>query len=69
MKQNIDLSIDELKIAKIIIDEANKGGYGLYVIPNHYKNNENVKHAANEHKKWYESVIKDDDFAMLSFKL
>ncbi|MCC8461842.1 MAG: hypothetical protein LN546_01340 [Rickettsia endosymbiont of Ecitomorpha arachnoides] len=65
VKQNIDLSIDELKIAKIIIDEADKGEYGLYAIPNNYKNNENVKHAANEHMKWYESVIKDDDFSML----
>lgn len=65
VKQNIDLSIDELKIAKIIIDEADKGEYGLYAIPNNYKNNKNVKHAANEHTKWYESVIKDDDVSML----
>lgn len=40
------------EIFSLILEEANKGEYGLYAIPSNYKNNENVKHAAAKHQEF-----------------
>ncbi|WP_341786663.1 hypothetical protein [Rickettsia endosymbiont of Cantharis rufa] len=40
------------EIFNLILEEANKGEYGLYAIPCNYKNNENVKNAAAKHQEF-----------------